>query len=376
MDLDESRLDDAEALAAGDPSGVLRALASAGGQVRQGVWLAGEADVERLGREERPRAVVVAARGHADVVADAVAALAGLASPVPVMGLTGTVLPGWVGPLDLVVAVSLSGEAAPPVAVAAEAGRRGAGVLTVGAADSTMAAVSAQVRGVHVPLPRPGESATSAANTRTAMWSLLTPVLVAADQLGLLPAGPRVLAAVADALDVEAEACRPSSASFVNPAKVLATELAGTVPVALGDGPVSAVAAHRAAGMLARTSRVPALHGTLPDGAGDVVATFGGPFAAQPDDLFTDPFEDGSVGPRLRLLLLHEGGSNAARAVLEIAGRSGVGVSEVVAEQSEPLCRLAVLAARTDFASTYLALGLGLDPATSPHVADLRDALR
>jgi hypothetical protein len=29
---------------------------------------------------------------------------------------------------------------------------------------------------------------------------------------------------------------------------------------------------------------------------------------------------------------------------------------------------------RTDFAATYLALGLGLDPATSPHLAELRDA--
>ena len=34
-------------------------------------------------------------------------------------------LPGWVGPLDLVVAVSLSGRARGPLAVAAEAARRG-----------------------------------------------------------------------------------------------------------------------------------------------------------------------------------------------------------------------------------------------------------
>jgi hypothetical protein len=36
------------------------------------------------------------------------------------------------------------------------------------------------------------------------------------------------------------------------------------------------------------------------------------------------------------------------------------------------LTRLAGQIATTDFAATYLALGLGLDPAVSPHVADLR----
>ena len=78
-----------------------------------------------------------------------------------------------------------------------------------------------------------------------------------------------------------AETFRPSSEAFVNPAKALALELAGTVPVVLGDGDVTGVAADAApSSMLARTARVPAMRGALPDDAGDVVATFGGPFAA------------------------------------------------------------------------------------------------
>ena len=48
-------------------------------------------------------------------------------------------------------------------------------------------------------------------------------------------------------------------------------------------------------------------------------------------------------------------------------------VNEVYADRGHDLVRLAGLVARTDFAATYLALGLGLDPATSPHVADLHD---
>jgi len=40
------------------------------------------------------------------------------------------------------------------------------------------------------------------------------------------------------------------------------------------------------------------------------------------------------------------------------------------------LVRLADLVAHVDFAATYLALGLGLDPALSPHLAELRDRTR
>ena len=87
-----------------------------------------------------------------------------------------------------------------------------------------------------------------------------------------------MLGRVADRLDDEAEACRPASESFVNPAKVLAVQLAGSVPVVLGDGLVTGVAARRAAAMLARTARTPAVFGSLPDDASEVVATFDGPF--------------------------------------------------------------------------------------------------
>ncbi|GAA2030021.1 SIS domain-containing protein [Pseudokineococcus marinus] len=380
-DLDEALLDDADRLAAADPSSVLRALAGAGAQVRRALELVEESPAARWGREDRPRAVVVAARGGATVVAGALEALAGQRAAVPVVARTGAALPAWVGALDLVVAVSLSGRAEATVALAAEAGRRGARLLTVGAAGSPLEAACAMGRGVHVPLPEPGREATSAPTSRTALWSLLTPALCVTSSLGVLaPLGDasaaEALAEVASALDAEAEACRPGSETFVNPAKALALDLAADVPVLLGDGDLAGVAARRAASVLARTARVPAVHGRLPDDAGDVVATFGGPFAAAAeDDLFDDPFLDGPSRSRLRLVLLREGTAGASAAVLRLAERSGVRTSEVVADAGGPLARFAQLVARTDFAAAYLALATGLDPATSPHVAELRDVL-
>jgi glucose/mannose-6-phosphate isomerase len=378
--LDERRLDDPDALAALDRHDTLRALAASGAQVRRALVAAREAGVERVADGQRPRSVLVAALGGSAVVGDVLDLLAEAASPVPLLARREPPLPGWVGPLDLVIAVSQSGRAAGPLGLAAEAARRGTALLTVGAADSPLAEVTARAHGVHVDIAVPAPS------SRTALWSMLTPVLLAADVLGLAHAPATTLERAADVLDEVAEECRPSSESFVNPAKALATGLDGTVPVVLGDGPLTGVAASRAAAMLTRTARVPALHGALPDAASQVVATLDGPFgsggsAAAPDggrDLFADPYLDGPPTPRLGLLALRDpdldpADTALADAVLDSARESGAVVLEQQARSGHPVERLASLMAVTDFTATYLALGLGLDPSTSRHVTDLRD---
>ncbi|MEO5608295.1 MAG: SIS domain-containing protein [Ornithinibacter sp.] len=380
--LDEARLDDVSALQALDTRDSLRSLASAGAQVRRAVVAAQEAGAERATQGERPRSVLVAALGGSAVVGDVLDLLAEPGSPVPLSCRRDAPLPGWVGPLDLVIAVSQSGRAAGPLALAAEAARRGASVLTVGAAGSPLADVCARAHGIHVDVAIPAPS------SRTALWSLLTPVLFAADAMGLIHCAPDVLDRVAAVLDEVAEECRPSSESFVNPAKVLATGIAATVPVVLGDGPLTGVAASRAAAMLARTARVPATHGSLPDAAAQVVACLDGPYGggsgpASPattggGDIFADPYLDGPPTPRLGLLALRDPGLDPrgvslADAVIGSARDAGVTVWEQEARAGEPIERLASLIALTDFAATYLALGLGLDPSVSRHVTDLRD---
>jgi hypothetical protein len=386
--LDETLIDDEESIAARDSSQTLRALATAGAQVREAITLSADAGIDRVAGGERPRSVLVASLGGSAVVADVLELLAEPGSPVPVSVRRNLPLPGWVGPLDLVVAVSLSGRARGPVAVAAEAARRGASLLTVGAADSPLADICARARGVHIDVGR-GRS-----SSRTSLWSLVTPVMLAANALGLLEAGEQVLYDTADRLDLQAEACRPRSESFVNPAKILAITLADSIPMVLGDGPLNGVAAARAASMLARTARMPASYGELPDDASQIVATFDGPFTAgggrgvgereSAPDIFADPFLDGPAQPRLGLLMLRDAPTTPVTqesadqeaftdAVMQTASDAGVRVASVVAEPGHPLVRLAGQIAQTDFAATYLAIGLGLDPAVSPHVAELRD---
>lgn len=59
--------------------------------------------------------------------------------------------------------------------------------------------------------------------------------------------------------------------------------------------------------------------------------------------------------------------------MLTTAQEAGVRVMEVRAAPGAPVVRLADHIAMVDFTATYMALGLGLDPSVSPHVADLRD---
>ena len=386
--LDEARIDDEEAIAALDSRQTLRSLAMAGAQVRQAIDLTADAGVQRVGGGDRPRSVLVASLGGSAVVADVLELLAEPGSPVPVHVRRNLPLPGWVGALDLVVAVSQSGRAEGPLALAAEAARRGASLLTVGAPRSPLAHLCAQARGIHVDIPA------GLTSSRTSLWALLTPVVIAAGALGLVDADPGVLARVADRLDLQAGLFRPGSESFVNPAKLLAAELADGVPVVLGDGPLTGVAAARAASMLARTARMPATWGELPDAASQIVACFDGPWtdaaeqaAGRPPggDIFADPYLDAPASPRLRLLMLRDGGAGAeevvaarllADAVVQTAQDAGVRVSQHSSNPGHPLERLAGHVALTDFAATYLAIGLGMDPGLSPHVADLRERTR
>lgn len=391
--LDEAFLDSAESLEALDSRGSLRALATSGAQVRRAIVAAREAGIDRVAGGDRPRSVLVASLGGSSVVCDVLDVLAEPGSPVPLTTRREAPLPGWIGPLDLVIAVSLSGRAPGPLALAAEAARRGASLLTVGAADSPLADICARGRGIHV------DVATPAPTSRAALWSMLTPVLLAADGLGLIDCSEPALERVADLLDERAEECRPSSESFVNPAKILALGLAETVPVVLGDGALTGVAAGRAAAMLARTARIPTTHGALPDAASQVVACFDGPFGSGATnggggvasdgarDLFADPFLDGPPTPQLGLLMLRDHpvppgapdhldameAGRLAQAVVDSAREAGVKVWEVEALGGRPIERLASLISMSDYSATYLALGLGLDPAVSRHVTDLRD---
>jgi hypothetical protein len=378
--LDEAILDDPARLGAGTVAALLPHVASAGLQVRQSATLAQEAGVARLAADGRPRAVLVVGVGGSALAAGILAAVAGATSPVPIIGHHAHGLPGWVGVSDVVLAVCASGTSAETRSAVEEANRRGARVAVVAPPDTPLAHLAALAGGPFVPLvgQRPA---------RTTLWALSVPLLVAGRALGVVRAGDTAIEAAAARLEDVATRCRSSSESFVNPAKTLALELAGTLPIVWGTSQVTSVAAERAAVELAANAKYPALVGMLPHPGAHQVALLDGPFGAGLnggagtgadglEDFFRDRVED-EESIRLRLILLRDPSverpevSRQAEAAVTVAAERGVGVTELRAEGADPLERLASLIGLFDFTGVYLALALGMDPGQTPAVHDL-----
>lgn len=374
--IDESILEDEEALAAADPADMLLAVASSGAQVREAVLQMGEAPVGRVVEDGRPRAVVVAGMGGSGITGDVLAAVAGASCPVPVVGHRGYRLPGWVGPMDLVVAVSCSGRTEETLAVADEAVRRGARLVTVASEGSPLAERATGGRGVHLPVVHGGRV------PRANFWALSVPVLLLADALGLVSVPPTVLGSVADDLDRMSAECAPSSETYDNPAKRLALELAGALPCVWGTSEVAGVAAYRLSCQLAENAKYPSLYGALPEVQHNQVVAFAGAFGATPpggeDDIFRDRVDDEPSWPRLLLVVLRDTDevpqvSRRRELTFPLAEEYGVGVDEVTARGEHPVARLASLVAPTDFASVYLALLQGVDPTPIDPITRLKE---
>jgi glucose/mannose-6-phosphate isomerase len=373
-ELDLALLDDVEALERADPAGMLRAVASSGAQVREAATYVAEAGVESLS-QERPRAVILSAVGSSAASCEVLRALLADDAPIPLVEAGGPTLPRWVGPLDLVIAVSRSGTARPTLDAVTEAGRRGCRVVTVSAPGSPLAVLSDRVRGLQLPTDK------APRHTRASLWSLAVPLIAIADALGIAAVPPSDLALAADRLDSVAEHCRPSSDAFVNPAKRLATELAGSLPVVWGAGALCRTAAKRFARQLHSNAKYPALDGGLQEASHGTVALFDGPFAGGNDDVFADPFEDPiAESVRLRVVLMRDAGETEAdsflrRAAADLAAERGVRASAIEAEEGRPIERLAQLIALGDFASVYLGLGLHLDPSPTRAVLEMKERI-
>ncbi|MFI2612912.1 SIS domain-containing protein [Kitasatospora sp. NPDC018619] len=410
--LDDTLLDDPAALRRADRDRALLALAGTGARVRTALRQADAAGLDRLRPDGRPRAVLVAGHGSALTAAEMLAALAGTGSlvvplppteataprvdragapPVLTAGL-GWQLPGWAGPLDLLVISSADGGEQGLVGLAEQAYARGCAVVVTAPAASPLAGAALQVRALPLPfvgpvLPEEPAPVTAVepdlpAEDPAALWSHLTPLLALAQKIGLTQLPYDALPAVADLLDAAAVRCRPDAAAYTNPAKGLAARLAGTFPLLWAEGPVAGAAVTRFAAQLADRAGRPALAGPLPQ----VLTAHRGMFTGQlgagadPDDFFRDRVEEPDPLHLQVLLLRHlpgaggpaaeDGRDGPAELPEEDAGPRSFGVArahrlaaahdvrltEYASTRPEALHALADLVALTDFAAVYLGL--------------------
>ncbi|MCH0567139.1 MULTISPECIES: SIS domain-containing protein [unclassified Streptomyces] len=370
--LDESLLDTPEALAEADRRALLRGAAEAGARVRTAARHATEAGVGDLKPDGRPRAVLIAGPGAAAIcVADLLGTLAGAGCPVirldptgvaPAAGALRWELPGWAGSVDLLLIATPDGSEPSLSLLAEQAYRRGCTVAAVAPARSPLAEAVAGAHGLYVPLATAPyeEDEPLAASAPGVLWALLTPLLSLLDRIGLLTAPPEALLKVADRLDHVAERCGPAIATYSNPAKTLAAELADALPVIWTEGTSAGPAGRRFAAALAELSGTPAVVAELPEALAAHSALLAGRLAASadPDDFFRDRVEE-TPALHARVVLLRDrpiGGLTAAPAARELALSHDTPISELDPEPGSELETLAELIAITDFAAVYLAL--------------------
>jgi hypothetical protein len=377
--LDESLLDAPEALARADRRGLLRGAAEAGARVRTAARHAAEAGITELTPEGRPRAVLVAGSGTAAVgVADLIAALAGASAPVtrispsgvaPAAGAMRWTLPGWAGSVDLLLIATADGTEPGLALLAEQAYRRGCTVVAVAPHRSPLREAVDGVNGLVVPMASAphGEydAETSAAGPGT-LWALFTPLLALLDRVGLVTATPEALQSVADRLDRTAERCGPAIATYSNPAKTLAAELADSLPLIWTEGDAAGPVGRRFAAVLAELSGRPAIAAELPEALPAHGALLAGTFAAgaDPDDFFRDRVDE-TEPLHARVVLLRDrptGGLSAAPAARELALGHDTAISELEPEEGTELEALAELLAVTDFAAVYLSLASAVHP--------------
>ncbi|MCW2522131.1 MAG: bifunctional glucose-6-phosphate/mannose-6-phosphate isomerase [Frankiales bacterium] len=375
-------LDDADRLLAADRGGLLRSLAAAGAQVRRAIGTIDEFGVERLREGDPPRAVLVAPDPHSAYLSSLLSMLGRHSAPV--IDWRDPSLPRWAGPADALLVISADGRHPRLAELVDQADRRGLALAVVAPAGSPVAVAAAR----H---PTADVSYLATMPTRAIWWALATPALQAMDSLGLTD-NAMTLNRLADALDEVAEANRPDSSAFTGPAKVLASDLAGSVPVIAGAGPGATVAARRIAGSVQLIGGSTAMAASLPDDVARVGALL--EFAGDSDeaaDFFADR-ENPGVAPRLVLVgagveldygerlsdypedptdrLGELAARRAASALAELAASRGIGSSRIDVPDAPTLIRFGVAAATGDFAASYLALGRGIDP-SAPRLGEL-----
>ena len=370
----QERLDDLSLLEAADPGGVLRQVASAAAQVRTSARVTAETDLGAVISAGLPRSIVVTGMGGSGVAGEVLAAVCGPGSSSPVTAQHDYRLPGWVGAADLVIAVSCSGTTEETLSAAAEAVRRGCPLLGVGGAGSPLALLAEQARAPFIPVQPAGMP-------RFTLWGLAVPLMVIADRLGVAEIPAAALETAAADLERVSHLCRPDSESFVNPAKTLALELDGTLPMIWGSSPLTGVAATRFACQLNENAKYPAIPGVLPEANHNQVVVFDGPFApwsANGPVVLDD--EDPRPAVPLRLVILRDSQEHPQvsrrRAVsAELAEQHGIGVSELAADGETALQRLAGLLQLIDYATVYLGIAIGVDPGPVAVIGDLKERI-
>lgn len=248
-------LDDEDALARHDSLGILATVEGFAEQCTAG-WEIGRA-ARALPEATGVSSVVVLGMGGSGVAGDIAQTLLEprIGEYFRVLKTYGP-LPEWIGRNTLVIAISHSGNTEETLNALGAAIERGARCVTI-SSGGKLAAIAGESGIAHVEIP-------GGLQPRSALGYLALSLLGLLTTMGLAPdIGSDVQAAVSD-LSTLAQRCHRSRSVEENPAKDLATRLAGTIPVIYGAGP-TATAAMRFKCDINEYAKNPAFWNQLPE---------------------------------------------------------------------------------------------------------------
>jgi glucose/mannose-6-phosphate isomerase len=335
------RLDDAAAIRAGDPAGILAAFASTGSQLRRAYEVARGAAIPFAGES---RSVAFCAMGGSAAAGDVVAAAFADHVRLPLVTLRGYRIPAGYGEEDLAVCVSYSGDTEETLAAFDAARERGCSVIAVCGGG----ALAERAREADVPLVLiPADASVP----RAGLGSLVGGVLGAMAGAGVLTGVDHEVREAAATVDALAGDLGPDRPTASNVAKEMAAWTGERIPVVWGSEGVSAAAAWRWKTAFNENAEIPAFASALPELDHHEIVGW-----------------TNKGGEGFCLVILREDGEHPSvparlEVTLEEIGTSGLEWREVRARGETPLARGMSLALVGDLASAFHALARGIDPA-------------
>jgi len=347
-------LDDEDALLAADPGEMLDAFASMPEQLERSY----RSVAERRDLPEGFSSVMFCGMGGSASAADLVTALLSPAATTPLTLHRGATLPAWVGKETLVVAISYSGGTEETIGCLGEALSRGCPAVAIaGGGELLETAVNAGAAAIRIEADAP--------MPRAALGDLGGSVLGLVNATGIDRVDQdQVTASVRELRDTAARLA-PARPSGSNEAKQLARWLGDLVPVIWGTEGLAEPVAMRWKAAFNENAKLPAFASSLPELAHHEVV---GWTRSASDRFAVLALRGGDESERAQERLA------AAFSILEDAGIAHREIS--VPPASPPLARSMGLALVGDLASTYHALGRGIDPAPIDAIHRLKGRLK
>jgi glucose/mannose-6-phosphate isomerase len=336
-----ANLDDVRALQALDVNHMLRFTSELPMQLREGWQNAAAVKLPAAYREVTH--ILILGMGGSAIGGDLLRTLVASRCPLPIDVNRGYHLPAWVGPQTLVIASSHSGNTEETLSALSEARTKNFPL----AAITTGGELAARASAWGIPLIQyryPSQP-------RAALGYSFTSLLAILVRLGFVPDPAQELEEAITILTTQRSTMTENVPQAGNPARQLAAQLVGCLPVIIGAG-VLGVVARRWASQMNENSKTWAYWQELPEA--DHNAIVGNRFPADGIGrlsaiFLTTPDEK----PRLAL---------RRKATADLFMGAGINSRTISAQGMSPLARMFSLISLGDYVSCYLGLAQDADP--------------